>query len=46
MTDKTLGQKIKEHLWGPIGSLLFHVILVFLLIHFVQFIQHRDDAKI
>ncbi|MFP6904169.1 MAG: prenyltransferase/squalene oxidase repeat-containing protein [Verrucomicrobiota bacterium] len=46
MTDKTLGQKIKEHLWGPVGSLLFHVILVFLLIHFVQFIQHRDDAKI
>ncbi|MFT5498358.1 MAG: hypothetical protein ACI9TH_003769 [Kiritimatiellia bacterium] len=46
MAEKTLGQKVKEHLWGPVGSVLFHVILVVVLVKFVQFIQQRDEAEI
>ena len=43
---KTKMDVVKEHLWGPLGSVVLHVIIVILLFKFVQFIQDVKEPEV
>jgi len=39
-------KQVIEHLWGPTGSILLHIIVIFLLVRFVQFVQEEREPEV
>lgn len=39
-------QAIKDHIWGPTGSVLLHILVVFLLVRFVSFIRESNMPNV
>ena len=46
MAEKTKLDVVKEHVWGPVGSVIIHIIVVILLVKFVQFIKEPPEPTV
>jgi len=39
-------RRIVDNLWGPAGSILLHIVIIFALLHFVTFQQRATERKV
>lgn len=46
MTHISIRTKIKQHLWGPAGSVCFHIIMVLLIVMFMKTVQKEKGPTI
>ncbi|NKB24706.1 MAG: hypothetical protein GKR87_10105 [Kiritimatiellae bacterium] len=46
MNKNQIIEYLKKHFWGPVGSVLLHVIVIFLLLVFVQFATKEQAPEV